>query len=286
MDNIFKYIDYRQYLADYYEYQKVNTTHFSYRYFSNKAGIKSPNFLKQVIDGDRNLTSSMVEKFISALKLNKKDSVYFRNLVNFNQAKTAAEKQEYYSVILSMSGFVKEHQLTEDQYAYYKNWYNVIVRELVTLADFKNNFSLIGDYIEPKITREEVVESLDLLVRLELLKKQNGIYIHTEPALNSGQDLNLAIARRNFNRKMIQLAAESLNKFDISERYAAGVTMGISKTCYDVILAEFSAFKERVIAIVDKDKDSSRVYQMNLQLYPVTRDVADIRKHRTGLGDQ
>lgn len=286
MDNIFKYIDYRQYLAEYYEYQKANTTHFSYRYFSNKAGIKSPNFLKQVIDGDRNLTSSMVEKFISALKLNKKESVYFRNLVNFNQAKTAAEKQEYYSVILSMSGFVKEHQLTEDQYAYYKNWYNVIVRELVTLADFKNNYSLIGDYLEPPISREEVVESLELMVRLELLKKQNGQYVHTEPALNSGQDKNLALARRSFNKKMIELAAESLNKFEINERYAAGVTMGISKSCYDVILAEFSAFKERVIAIVDKDKDSSRVYQMNLQLYPVSRDVTDIKHHSDNIGNR
>jgi uncharacterized protein (TIGR02147 family) len=116
MDRIFAYIDYRKFLGDYYVDKKRTTRHFSHRYFAMKAGVKSPVLLKQVIDGKRNLTSLMIEKFAQALCLNKKESVFFRNLVLFNQARTAFDKQEHYSVLLSMIDAVSEHKLSADQY--------------------------------------------------------------------------------------------------------------------------------------------------------------------------
>ena len=46
MRDLFEYINYRRYLADYYRSRKEELPAFSYRYFCNKAGIKSPVFLK------------------------------------------------------------------------------------------------------------------------------------------------------------------------------------------------------------------------------------------------
>ena len=47
--NIYQYQDYRQYLRDYYREQKQAKRNFSYRYFSEKAGINASAFLYYVI---------------------------------------------------------------------------------------------------------------------------------------------------------------------------------------------------------------------------------------------
>ena len=61
MNSIFSYIDYRKFLKDYYNSEKESKLYFSYRFFSQKAGIKSPVFLKEVYDGKKNLSRNMME---------------------------------------------------------------------------------------------------------------------------------------------------------------------------------------------------------------------------------
>ena len=71
MVKLYSYIDYRKYLKDYYTDKKENTRYFSFRYFADKAGINSPGFIKDVLEGKRNLTNRATEKFsfVSAARL-------------------------------------------------------------------------------------------------------------------------------------------------------------------------------------------------------------------------
>jgi uncharacterized protein (TIGR02147 family) len=282
MEKIFKYIDYRKFLQDYYAEKKNTTRFFSYRYFSNKAGIKSPVFLKQVIEGERNLTLATIDKFISALNINKKEATFFRHLVQFNQSKTAFEKQEHYSVMLSMMDYVNEQRLTADQYIYFEKWHNSAVRELVCLYDFRDNWDLLAKSVVPAITARDAKQSVQLLVRLNLIKKQkNGAYRQINTAITSGSDV-VSMARRSFNSTMLLLARDSNESLPPETRNISGITMGISRPCYDVLLAELAAFKERLISIVNRDEGSSRVYQFNFQLFPVSEDVETIRARDRG----
>jgi uncharacterized protein (TIGR02147 family) len=278
MKEIFKYIDYRKYLADFYLEKKSSTRHFSYRFFAEKAGLKSPVFLKQVIDGERNLTRAAIEKFLSALNLNKKESLFFKNLVLFNQAKTALEKQECYSVMLSMMDYVHEHQVSGDQYLYFEKWYNSAIRELVCLYDFQDDFELIAKTVKPRIKVIEAKRALELLLRLKfIIRQKDGTYRQADSAIISSEDM-VALARRSFNSEMLMLARNANEMVPSGERNISGITMGISRSCYDVLLAEMAAFKERVKAIVNQDEDSTGVYQLSLQLFPLSEDVRSLRK--------
>jgi uncharacterized protein (TIGR02147 family) len=275
---IFKYIDYRSFLADFYKEKKRLTRYFSYRYFAQRAGIKSPVFLKQVIDGERNLTRQMIEKFILALNLNKKEGTFFKNLVLFNQARTAFEKQECYSVMLSMLDYVQEHQISSDQYLYFEKWYNSVIRELICLFDFQDDFGLIAKTVWPRIKTNEAKTAVQLLLRLNLVTKQKeGTYRQTNAAIISS-DTMIALARRSFNSEMLLMARNANETLSPEERNIAGITMGISKPCYEVLLAEMAAFKERIKAIVNQDERSSQVYQLNFQLFPLSKDVSSLSK--------
>jgi uncharacterized protein (TIGR02147 family) len=278
MKEIFKYIDYRKYLADYYLERKKSTRYFSYRFFAQHAGIKSPVFLKQVIDGERNLTQQMIEKFVRALGLNKKESLFFKHLVLFNQAKVATEKQECYSIMLSMMDFIQEHQLTSDHYSYFDKWYTSVVRELVCLYDFKDDFDLIARTVKPRISVSEAKKTVQLLLRLKMIvRKKDGTYRQTDSAIISN-DTMVALARRSFNSEMLMLARSANETLPPEERNISGITMGISRPCYDVLLAEMAAFKERIKTIVNHDEHCTGVYQLNLQLFPLSGDTGAIDK--------
>ncbi len=272
METIYTYNDYRRYLADYYAEKKQTSRAFSFRSFASKADIKSPVFLKQVIDGERNLTASMLEKFIAALGLTDRESIFFRNLVRFNQAKTADEKQEFYAILLSMNDFVKEHRLTADQYRYFETWYTPVIRELITLAPFDGDFKKVGAMVIPPISAIQTEETVKLLERIGLLAKIDTGYVQTEQAITGGTDM-MNLVRRKFNSTMIERAVFANNTISPEERYVSGITMGVSKGCYDMLVAEISQFRERVKTIVSGDRGSDRVYQFNVQLFPMSRAV-------------
>ena len=74
---IFDYLDYRAFLKDMFCFRKWKDKHFSYRYFAGKSGFASPNYLKLVIDGDRNLTNGSIAKIAKGFKLKKQEREYF-----------------------------------------------------------------------------------------------------------------------------------------------------------------------------------------------------------------
>jgi uncharacterized protein (TIGR02147 family) len=139
MINIFEYQNYRVYLRDYYNEEKVSKKYFSYRYFSNKAGINASAFLYYVIQNKRNLTKKSAVKISMAIGHTREESEYFENLVFFNQADTVKEKALYYNKIIELRKPVLITEIGEDRYDYYSTWYHSIIREVVTLIDFKDD---------------------------------------------------------------------------------------------------------------------------------------------------
>ncbi|MBN1130742.1 MAG: TIGR02147 family protein, partial [Chitinispirillaceae bacterium] len=273
MNPLFSYIDYRLFLKDHYEEQKKNSRFFSYRYFAQKAGINSPNFLKQIIESKRNLTVLTIDKFITALKLNEKEAQFFRHLVLFNQSKSAQEKQVHYAVMLSMMHTVKEQRLTALQHEYYTHWFVPVIREMVNLHHFNGDCKKLAAVVSPPISVREARFAIKLLKKLGFIEPQpDGSFRQTAAAIISDSSV-ARMAVRSFNREMLRKAEIALDSTPVEERQIYGVTIGISKACYDVLAAEMAAFRDRVVAITSSDKNSSRVYQMHLQLFPLSRDL-------------
>ncbi|MBD3344075.1 MAG: TIGR02147 family protein [Chitinivibrionales bacterium] len=273
MKSIYDFVDYRTYLSYYYDEKKRSTRHFSYRYFANKAGINSSSFLKHIIDGRRNLTPKMMERFCTALAFSPREATYFIHLVLFNQAKTAREKQEHYSVLRDMIGGVREGVLKSAQYDYFDKWYNSVIRELVCLHDFGDDYQALARAVSPPITRSQAKKSVALLLKLGLLKKNDsGTYEQTQCAITADDSIT-TIAQRTYVGHMIDLAESALERFDKSRRHISTMTLGVSPATYDILIAEINAFKDRVKRIVSLDKQSTRVCQLNCAIFPVSEDI-------------
>ena len=144
--DVYRYLDYRAFLREFYDAKKAKSRAFSYRAFSKRAGVASPNYLKLVIDGQRSLSVKMAERFASACGLDADSSRYFVHLVAFNQAKTSTERTLHYGKLTSFQHYRQAHKLEIAHAAYYSDWYMPAIRELAASREFKEDpeWSLTG----------------------------------------------------------------------------------------------------------------------------------------------
>lgn len=283
MRSIFEFIDYRKYLAAYYAEKKKASRRFSYRYFAQKAEIHSPSFLKHVIDGERNLTRPMIENFCTGLELTAKEANYFRSLVLFNQAKTSIEKQEHYANLRNMFGAVRESVLDTDQFDFFSNWYTPVLRELLCLHDFKDDFTKIASMLIPPILPSEAKSATKLLLRLNLLQRTaDGTYRQIESAVVADSAV-MSLAMRSFTKAMLDHAKNAVEAIDWHIRHISGITIGISPATYEVLAAEIEAFKDRVKLITSRDDTSCIIYQMNISLFPVSQNTKTVEEKKEDL---
>ncbi|MBD3317656.1 MAG: TIGR02147 family protein [Chitinivibrionales bacterium] len=272
MKRIQFYDDFRHYLSDYYADAKRRFPHFSHRYFARKAGLTSPSHFRDVMEGRRRLTGKTIEKFIKGLGLTEFDARYFSALVRFNQGRTSVEKQQALEQMRGLKQKVRQYRLPIDLYDYYSCWYRVALRELACLVDWKDDYKLIARSLTPPIKPGEARESIAFLLDKGFLKKTNdGRYVQTEPAITSGAEVS-SLAVRTYNAFMSERAREAIDRFPPSERDIQSLTVGISPQAYGQIKQEMQEFISRVVRIVDDDVGSERVYNMNLQLFPLSRN--------------
>ncbi len=267
--SIYNYLNYRDYLRDFYNYNKGIDPRFSYRYFLNKAGIQSPIYYQQVILGKRNLTPATQQKFVKALELNKEEASYFKLLCDFNHAKTNKVKQEAYKHILKLGHFVSPEVLGEKYFSLYQHWYTEAIRELVCIKQF-STWASLGKSLKPSITAKQAENSVNQLLKLDLIQKQNDSYSLTDTIITTGHEVASMVVRKH-NKDMLTLAEVSLETDEISIRNIQGMTMGISKNAYSKIEEEIEHLYQRITTIIDNDTDSDRVYHLNTTLFPLSK---------------
>lgn len=263
-------IDYRKWLAELSEHLKSTTRYFSHRWFAQTAGIGNPSFFSQVVAGKRNLTPAMVERFSEVFELTDTEALYFRHLVQFEQAKTSLAKQEHYAVLRDLAGSVRTTKLLPQAWDFYRHWWVPALRELVSLRGGCIQASILAGQLRPKISVRQAKQGIDTLIELGLLVQQpDGTWSQANKALCSGDDVR-ALAIRNHNKQMANLAMEAIERHPPESRHVSGITVGLSKAGYQMLEAEILAFKQRVVRLVDRDSGPGEVFQFNVQLFPLS----------------
>ena len=270
MKRIEYYSNYRKFLKDLYADKKKRFSFFSNRYFCRKSGVKSPSLLKEVIEGKRNLTDKTISAFAKGFGLNENDTKFFNLLVFFNQSKDPQVKQQLLEQMRGLTRKVKQEAIPIDLYAYYSKWYHPVIRELACILDWKEDFSILARSVSPPIKKTEARKSVTLLLELGFLIKTNdGKYKQSHPAITTGREVT-SVGVRSLNRRLSVMGTEAVDRYPPSERDITSLTIGISKKSYSLIKEEIQEFKNRVIRIVDDDKESNRVYNLNVHLFPLS----------------
>ena len=172
---VFEYLDYREFLKDYYSAKKEANPAFSLRVFSDKIGFKAKDFISRVMSGSKNLSDQSISKVAAGLRLGKHETEFFTGLVKFNQAETTEDRNaafEEMQAALKVARFAeKQHVLGHAQYMVYSHWRHLTVRSLIGMFGFNGDYETLAKQVRPHITAEEAKKSVQLLEECELIKK-------------------------------------------------------------------------------------------------------------------
>lgn len=276
MANVFEYQNFRTYLKDYYKEQKAAKRNFSYRYFSEKAGVNTPSFLYYVIENKRNLTESSVLKISQAIGHSREEAEYFENLVFFNQAKTINEKTHYYSRLLEVRRPLDIQTIEADRYEYYSRWYHSVVREVATFLDFRGDFNRLASFITPPITAREARESVALLERLGFLEHdEKGLYHQTNNLILGRPSPIQAFQIERFQREMLQMALRSYENSPIKDRISTSTTLSVSTKTVDLFKLRIRELQHDLMEIARMDDMQEQAIQITVNLFPVSKAAND-----------
>jgi uncharacterized protein (TIGR02147 family) len=267
MSDLFKYLDYRRFLKDYYrEHKEKKGSAFSFRSFARLAGMSSPNFLKLVMDGKRNLGPDGIKGFAKALKLNKEEASYFENLVHFNQCSTDDERNEWYKRLSASKRYREIKEIEKDYFVYFSRWYYAAVRELVLLPEFKEDTDWIARKLSPPITVKEATTALELLQKLGFLKREKGRLVQAERNISTAREI-ISLAIANFHRQMIHRAVESIDRTRPERRDISSLTIALSKERFQEAKRRIQEFRRELNVLLSEDACPDSVYQINFQLF-------------------
>lgn len=272
MKPVMEYNNYRVCIRDYYVERK-DRSGFTWRDFAKSAGYSSPVFLKLVCDGKSNLSQVGVERVAAAMGLVGVDRQYFRLLVTFNQEKDSAAKKQAFAEMRQLAKDNSFALVGEDQYDYYDNWMNPVLREIAPLMPGATPAKMAEQFVFD-VETPQVKKSLQLLQKTNLLQKDdNGNYTQGGKSITTGNLETASLAIRDMHRQMGELAVRALDEVPLDERDISGLTVGISEQAFAKISKEIADFRRRISAIVMEDSGDERVYRLNVQLFPLTKEV-------------
>jgi uncharacterized protein (TIGR02147 family) len=267
--DVLHYSNYRTFLADYYEFKKSESPIFSHRYFAKKAGITSPNYLKLVMDGQRNLTKKSLMKFAAALGLKGLRAEFFENLVFFNQAMAISERNLYYGNILRTRAKTGLRKVEEAQFQLYSDWRHIAVRELAAVKGFRPEARWVAKKLGKAITEREAEESLNLLAQVGLLKKTANGFAQSDVNITTSDEVRSLLVK-NYHHQMIRMAGTALDYLPAGKRDVSSITIPIHARDFARLKEQIQLMRKELLNLAAEPGAGEDVVQVNIQLFPLT----------------
>ena len=253
-----------------YHAMKATQKNYSYRQLSLDLGFSETNLFHLISTGKRPVTEEVTEMVISVLRFRPIERKYFQALARLSREKKADEVSKAYKEVLEL----KKSMLTEmdqDHFAYYSEWYIVVLRELVALDEFQADAKWIAANIRPAISLRQAEHALAVLKKLDLIRfdELTGLWCQTQRVLSTGSEV-LSLSVRKYHQESIPQALEALVNVPQSERHISGLVLSLNQDQFGKVKAEIEAFQARLLQIegMREATKPDRIVTLNMQLFP------------------
>jgi uncharacterized protein (TIGR02147 family) len=130
--------------------------------------------------------------------------------------------------------------------------------------------NVLAKRLVPRVTVQDIKDSLELLHELELIVNEGGKWLVREPAITSGGHWRIS-AVRQYQRETILLGADSLETIPREERDISSLTLTLSQSDLPALRAKAEAFRSELTQMALAATESDRVMQINIQIFPMAR---------------
>lgn len=276
------FVDYREYLKAWYEYQKSKNTGFSYAVWAMQAGFKSRSFLRLVMLNKRALGADSIPLVIRSLKLQGTDAEYFSHLVHYAHATKFESRDYYFQQILRLGK--ASPSVVKDSYRFLAHPKTPRAHLLISLQQLDLTTKQIADTLDTSLgDMEEILENLQ---RCELAtydpNKKTWRGQHRD--LTLADDLgNLAL--QSFHNISLKEAQEAI-QWPRQTRHFGSLLLTLTPNEYEKLKKELDQFCNYLARKFDSSHfQNSKIYQFNFNFIPASRELIRSEKSPDAVKD-
>ncbi len=275
------FLDAKDYLGAVYQALKANIPQYSYNRFTEDMGFGNCNAMYLIVRGLRPLTIKGAQKIIAALGLTGVERKFFLKLVEAQRLGGSSEREAAFDRLVELKTKALPTALDRRQLAFYNNWYNAAILELLSLPDASDDPAWISSHLMPSVPPVKVTDSLALLKKLGhiVYDKAKQRLVPSQVEMTTGSEVaGLAIVR--YHQQMIGLAKDALTDVAPLERDISAVTIAMSADRLDELKEKIQAFRRELLDFSAQVTDADEIAQVNIQLFPIAR-LARTKRHES-----
>jgi uncharacterized protein (TIGR02147 family) len=228
--------------------RKESNPKYSLRSYANFLGVP-PGRLSEILAGKRKLSRKLSNAIADRLCLSPEQKRLFEGTTVTNDLS------------------IQYHQMSEDVFSLIADWYHTAFLALMDTKNFQPNPNWIAKRLN--ISTIEVRAMLHRLERSGLIQKSPKGWKKTHNSLKTTDGISSAALRKS-HKTTLEQAIQSLENDPIEIRDISSITMAIDPTKLDLVRPLLKDFRRKICELLES-KNSTEVYNFNLQLVPVTR---------------
>ncbi len=260
--NIFRYLNYREYIKDWLFYKKENQSYLS-KDFAKELGVTSA-YLSMVFKSARKFPKKKIHRLKKCMNLQEYEFNYLKKLMVINDSEDSEARWKALAEIKRYSGSKEHNENNFSAHEYLSKWYYVAIREMSRQNDFRADLKFIQNKLVFKVSKAEVAAALKYLRDNELLYGQSK-----GAELMDCDEGIFKISLHEFHSQVFDLLKDSITKVPREERFISGTTVSLNETDFLELKKDMQNLLEKY-AKHDKKNKGARVYHIETATVPLT----------------
>ena len=267
MHRVYSYLDYRIFLQDEQSRSKEADAGFTGRKLALLLEI-DPGQLTRILRGRSPLPFRFVPRIAEWSGMDRRAAAYFEELLRLERSRSQDERNRSQERLAALRG-VAASPVDAARSEYYAHWHHSVIRALVGMGPFKEDYAALGNMCIPPIGPEEARRSVRILEQLGIVHRdERGVFRPAEAHLTTGSDIPPAVLRA-FHDQAIGLARDALERVAPDQRDISVITASVDSRGLSSLREMARELRLRVQSLAHSTRDPDRVFQLNIQVFPV-----------------
>ncbi len=164
-------------------------------------------------------------------------------------------------------------QVNVDKFSVISEWYHYAIMELTYVSGFNANPKWIAKKLS--ITVEEAKSAIERLKRLDLLLEENRSLVKSSKRLTNDGTVNTSGAHKELQKQVITKALVAVDECLQEEKDITSMTMAIDTKNLEKARLLIQKFRRDLCELLE-DGEQTEVYNLGIQLYPITKKQESI----------
>lgn len=148
------------------------------------------------------------------------------------------------------------------------DWHHYAIMELLQIPTVKMSIHWISNSLG--LTKKKVIDAINRMEKLNLIKKENGFYVNNRNFTSSITSKTFSKSHRDQQKQLLEKAITALEEVPCDIRSQSSMTMAIDRKKLVEAKELIKEFRRNLAYFLTESNDLNDVYNLSISLYPLT----------------